>query len=111
MFYGYQSLQSEKFQLLTELLQRHFCGRRRQKKKHYCKLTGKKLTDMIVLGEVEKISGKHGQVMQLRPKAAHSKVKTAAFNKNGEPFQTLPRGFYLKIPFTHMLIKKHLIVG
>ena len=69
------------------------------------------LTDMIVLGEVEKISGKHGQVMQLRPKAANSKVKTAAFNKNGEPFQTLPRGFYLKIPFTHMLIKKHLIVG
>ena len=68
------------------------------------------LTDMIVLGEVEKISGKHGQVMQLRPKAANSQAKTAAFDKHGQPFQTLPRGFYLKIPFTHMLIKKHLIL-
>lgn len=69
------------------------------------------LTDMIVLGEVENIHGKHGQVMQLRPKAANSKVKTAAFDQHGNAFQTLPRGFYLKIPFTHSLIKKHLIVG
>ncbi|WP_286262681.1 DNA mismatch repair endonuclease MutH [Thalassotalea atypica] len=68
------------------------------------------LTDMIVLGEVEKIHGKHGQVLQLRPKAANSKVKTAAFDKNGKPFQTLPRGFYLKIPFTQMLITKNLII-
>ena len=69
------------------------------------------LTDMIVLGEVENISGKHGQIMQLRPKAANSKVKTDAFDKHGRPFKTLPRGFYLKIPFTQSLIKKHLRVG
>lgn len=69
------------------------------------------LTDMIVLGEVENISGKHGQVMQLRPKAANSKVKTDAFDKHGRPFKTLPRGFYLKIPFTQSLINKHLRVN
>lgn len=69
------------------------------------------LTDMIVLGEVENISGKHGQIMQLRPKAANSKVKTDAFDKHGRPFKTLPRGFYLKIPFTQSLINKHLRVG
>lgn len=68
------------------------------------------LTDMIVLGEVENISGKYGQVMQLRPKAANSKVKTDAYDKNGQPFQTLPRGFYLKTQFTQMLINKYLIV-
>ncbi len=66
------------------------------------------LTDMIVLGQVENIQGKHGQVLQLRPKAANSMAKTQAFNCDGKPFMTLPRGFYLKIPFTQMLLNKHL---
>jgi DNA mismatch repair protein MutH len=69
------------------------------------------LTDMIVLGEVEKISGKHGQVLQLRPKAANSQAKTQAFNRHGQPFQTLPRGFYLKTAFTQMLLNKHLRIN
>lgn len=69
------------------------------------------LTDMIVLGEVENITGKHGQVLQIRPKAANSHAKTQATNKNGQPFMTLPRGFYLKTTFTHQLIKKHLRIN
>jgi DNA mismatch repair protein MutH len=69
------------------------------------------LTDMIVLGEVENIHGKHGQVLQLRPKAANSQAKTKAFNKNGKPFMTLPRGFYLKTAFTHELIKRFLRIN
>lgn len=69
------------------------------------------LTDMIVLGEVENIHGKHGQVLQLRPKAANSQAKTKAFNKHGQPFMTLPRGFYLKTAFTFELIKKHLRIS
>ncbi|MEW6990059.1 DNA mismatch repair endonuclease MutH [Colwelliaceae bacterium 6441] len=69
------------------------------------------LTDMIVLGEVENIHGKHGQVLQLRPKAANSQAKTKAFNKNGQPFMTLPRGFYLKSAFTYQLIKRHLRIN
>jgi DNA mismatch repair protein MutH len=69
------------------------------------------LTDMIVLGEVENINGKHGQVLQLRPKAANSQAKTKAFNKNGKPFMTLPRGFYLKTAFTHQLVKRFLRIN
>ncbi len=69
------------------------------------------LTDMIALGEVENIQGKHGQVLQLRPKAANSQAKTQAFNCDGKPFMTLPRGFYLKIYFTQMLLNKHLRIG
>ena len=69
------------------------------------------LTDMIVLGEVENITGKHGQVLQIRPKAANSQARTQAVNKNGQPFTTLPRGFYLKTSFTHYLIQKHLRVN
>lgn len=69
------------------------------------------LTDMIVLGEVEKIHGKHGQVLQLRPKAANAKAKTQAFDKNGKPFMTLPRGFYLKIPFTQAILNNNLRIN
>lgn len=69
------------------------------------------LTDMIVLGEVEKIHGKYGQVLQLRPKAANSQAKTKAFDKSGRPFLTLPRGFYLKTAFTQHLINSHLHLG
>jgi len=74
-------------------------------------LDWQELTDMIVLGEVENISGKHGQVLQLRPKAANSQAKTQAFNRHGQPFQTLPRGFYLKTAFTQMLLNKHLRIN
>jgi DNA mismatch repair protein MutH len=69
------------------------------------------LTDMIVLGDVENIQGKHGQVLQLRPKAANSQAKTQAFDKHGKPFMTLPRGFYLKIAFTQMLLHKNLRIN
>jgi DNA mismatch repair protein MutH len=71
-------------------------------------LDWQELTDMIVLGDVENINAKHGQILQLRPKAANSQVRTQAIDKHGQPFMTLPRGFYLKISFTHMLISKHL---
>jgi len=75
---------------------------------HLLAMDWQELTDMIVLGDVENIQGKHGQVLQMRPKAANSKAKTSAFDKSGKPFMTLPRGFYLKIPFTQMLLHKHL---
>ncbi|MFM4804037.1 DNA mismatch repair endonuclease MutH [Aeromonas bivalvium] len=65
------------------------------------------LMDMIVLGEVEQISARHGQVMQLRPKAANNKALTRAIGRAGQPIMTLPRGFYLKIPFTHALLMRH----
>ena len=78
---------------------------------HLLAMDWQELTDMIVLGEVENIQGKHGQVLQLRPKAANNKAKTQAFDKNGKPFMTLPRGFYLKIPFTQMLLHKYLRIS
>ena len=58
-------------------------------------------------GEVEQISARHGQVLQLRPKAANSKALTRAIGRNGQPIMTLPRGFYLKIEFTHQLLQRH----
>ena len=78
---------------------------------HLLAMDWQELTDMIVLGEVENIHGKHEQVLQLRPKAANAKAKTQAFDKNGKPFMTLPRGFYLKIPFTQAILNNNLRIN
>ncbi|MFT6507234.1 MAG: DNA mismatch repair protein MutH [Colwellia sp.] len=82
-----------------------------QEEEHLLALDWQELTDMIVLGNVENIHGKHGQVLQLRPKAANSEARTQAFNRHGQPFMTLPRGFYLKTTFTHALLNKHLRIN
>lgn len=58
------------------------------------------LVDMIVLGQVEQITAKVGEVMQLRPKAADGSVLTDAIGSNGETIKTRPRGFYLRKNFT-----------
>ncbi|PIJ49017.1 DNA mismatch repair endonuclease MutH [Erwinia sp. OLTSP20] len=65
------------------------------------------LMDLIVLGQVERISARHGEVLQLRPKAANSKVLTEAIGEHGQPVMTLPRGFYLKKTFTAPLLARH----
>ncbi|HCT4928669.1 TPA: DNA mismatch repair endonuclease MutH [Morganella morganii] len=65
------------------------------------------LMDMIVLGKVEQITARHGQVMQIRPKAANSRALTEAIGPHGQSIQTLPRGFYLKKNFTAPLLKRY----
>ncbi|MDR0805876.1 MAG: DNA mismatch repair endonuclease MutH [Enterobacteriaceae bacterium] len=65
------------------------------------------LMDLIVLGKVESITARHGEMLQLRPKAANSRVLTEAIGEFGQPIMTLPRGFYLKKAFTMALLAKH----
>ncbi|WP_341659678.1 DNA mismatch repair endonuclease MutH [Vibrio sp.] len=62
------------------------------------------LMEMIVLGQVEKITAHHGQILQLRPKAAHSRALTEAYGASGKPIMTLPRGFYLRTQFTSHIL-------
>ncbi len=64
------------------------------------------IMELISIGEIDAITGKTGQVLQLRPKAANSKALTNAIGRDGQPIKTLPRGFYLKIPFTHDILKQ-----
>ena len=61
--------------------------------------------DKIALGQVESITAHQGEVLQLRPKAANSRVLTDAIGPHGELIQTLPRGFYLKTQFTGQIIR------
>lgn len=63
------------------------------------------LTEMISLGQLQNITANHGTYLQLRPKAAHSKVLCKAIGESGEPILTLPRGFYLRTLFTKKILK------
>lgn len=67
------------------------------------------LMEMIVLGRVEQINARHGEMLQLRPKAANSRVLTEAYGASGKPIKTLPRGFYLRTQFTARILEQHYI--
>ncbi|NIG98065.1 MAG: DNA mismatch repair endonuclease MutH [Serratia symbiotica] len=68
------------------------------------------LMDLIVLGHVERITARHGAVLQLRPKAANGKALTEAIGEQGQPIFTLPRGFYLKKNFTGALLARYFLI-
>ena len=68
------------------------------------------LMDLIVLGKVESITARHGEFLQIRPKAANSKALTEAIGEFGQPILTLPRGFYLKKRFTSALLARHFLL-
>ena len=63
------------------------------------------IMELIALGRVESISARHGQALQLRPKAANGKSLTPAIGRNGTLIQTRPRGFYLRSSFTQKLLR------
>ncbi|WP_318363817.1 DNA mismatch repair endonuclease MutH [Enterobacter sp.] len=74
------------------------------------RLDWEELMDLIVLGQVETITARHGEVLQLRPKAANSKALTEAVGTEGQRILTLPRGFYLKKNFTRALLARHFLL-
>jgi DNA mismatch repair protein MutH len=63
------------------------------------------LMEMIAIGQIETITARHGQYLQLRPKAANGKVLTKAFGNNGQAINTRPRGFYLRKEFTGKILQ------
>jgi len=69
------------------------------------------LTELIVLGRLHEITAYQGEYLQIRPKAAHARVLTAAVGTQGEPIMTLPRGFYLRAKFTTMILQQYFIVA
>lgn len=64
------------------------------------------LTDLITFGHHDQISAKHGEALQLRPKAADSSVRTNAYDDKGNPTLAPPKGFYLRTQFTAGLLKQ-----
>ncbi|WWP00886.1 MAG: DNA mismatch repair endonuclease MutH [Candidatus Dasytiphilus stammeri] len=64
------------------------------------------LMELIILGEINYLTSRYGEVMQIRPKAAHGKILTKATGRYGQQIFTLPRGFYLKKHFTAAIIAR-----
>jgi DNA mismatch repair protein MutH len=62
------------------------------------------IMELIALGQVDKITARHGEVLQLRPKAANSKILTESIAEDGSIQLSNPRGFYLKIDFTQQIL-------
>ena len=63
------------------------------------------LMEMIALGQIENITARHGQYLQLRPKAANGDALTEGIGINGQIIHTRPRGFYLRREFTTKILQ------
>lgn len=63
------------------------------------------LVGLIALGHVESLTARMGRWLQLRPKAAHGRVRTLASGSDGELIATIPRGFYLRARVTRALLQ------
>jgi len=64
--------------------------------------------NLVSLGKVDQLNARLGDVLQVRPKAANSRVTTKAYGSKGEVIETLPRGFYLRAGFTQELLARNL---
>jgi len=69
------------------------------------------LMDLIALGGIEEVTARHGQWLQIRPKAADSRVLTWAVGPDGGRIRTLPRGFYLRTQLTARLLAERFGTG
>jgi DNA mismatch repair protein MutH len=62
------------------------------------------LMDCIVLGEQDSLTAHMGQYLQIRPKAAHSRIRATGISDAGEHTRTNPKGFYLRASFTRQIL-------
>lgn len=59
---------------------------------------------LVGVGRIEELTAHLGRWLQVRPKAAHGRVRTVARGAEGEAIATVPRGFYLRARFTGALL-------
>ena len=62
--------------------------------------------EKIATGQIESITARDGDVLQIRPKAADGKALTKAIGADGSIIMTRPRGFYLRKCFTDSIIRR-----
>jgi DNA mismatch repair protein MutH len=65
------------------------------------------LTQMLHLGQVANLSAKIGTYLQIRPKAAHSRILYPSVNEHGEEILMNPKGFYLRTSLTQKILQEH----
>jgi len=65
------------------------------------------LTQMLHLGQTAHLSAKIGTYLQIRPKAAHSRILYPSINEYGEEIFLNPKGFYLRSQFTEKILSEN----
>lgn len=68
------------------------------------------IMNIIVLGQIEKLNSKYGELLQIKIKAKNSKSLTQGVGEHGQPIFTSPRGFYLRKSFTKLLLSKNITI-
>ncbi len=59
------------------------------------------LMNMVMMGQLDKITARYGKYLQIRPKAQNAKSLRSGINADGDIVKTLPRGFYLRTSSLH----------
>ncbi len=65
------------------------------------------IIEMVCMGQLSRISARYGTYLQIRPKAAHGRVRTQGIGESGRVVPTLPRGFYVRASFTEEILRTH----
>ena len=63
------------------------------------------LAGLVGRGDVESVTAHLGRYLQVRPKAAHSRIRGRAPEAEGGWLETVPRGFYLRATFTEAILR------
>ena len=64
------------------------------------------LMHMLYISNPEGITAKFGTYLQVRPKAASSKILVDNVDSSGNMIKTVPKGFYLRSSFTNNILGK-----
>ena len=65
------------------------------------------IMELVCMGQLGRVSARYGTYLQIRPKAAHGRVRTQGIGESGRGVPTLPRGFYLRASFTEEILRAH----
>lgn len=63
------------------------------------------IVGLIGAGGIERVTAHLGRWLQVRPKARDGSARTLAWDRDGEPIATVPRGFYLRARFTGAILR------
>lgn len=63
------------------------------------------LAGLIGQGQVERITGHVGEVMQVRPKGQNAAQRRQGLDEDGVRVERMPRGFYLRATFTASILR------
>lgn len=68
------------------------------------------LSEAMILGQWDTLTAHRGEIVQVRPKAAHSRIKANTHDEDGDATTTGPRGFYLRRFFTQGILEHALSI-